>query len=57
MNEAMWYNIMPNRSLKHKGTGSESQGMSLMTRVSRHESTEQGNNIFICLSFSMEELS
>ena len=31
MNETMWYNIMPNRSLEHKGTGSES-------RVSMHES-------------------
>ena len=29
MNETMWYNIMPNRSLKHKGMGSESQGTSL----------------------------
>ena len=40
MNETMWYNIMSNRSLRHKGTGSESwvvrhesQGMSLKARV------------------------
>ena len=31
MNETMWYNIMSNWSLRHKGMGSEAQ-------VSRHES-------------------
>ena len=29
MNETMWYNIMPNWSLEHKGMGSKSRGMSL----------------------------
>ena len=29
MNETMWYNIMPNQSLQHKGTGSESRDTSL----------------------------
>ena len=54
--------LVSNRSLKHKGMGSESgvtrlksQGMSL--EVMCYKFTEEGNNICICLSFPMEGLS